>query len=87
MQFVSIRKIKWAIFHTSKIEPFSLILDWYHTDSKKIESEPQLDWLAALGVAPSPDVGLGSIHGLTWGVSSFLDLIPVAFITLLCHVR
>jgi hypothetical protein len=39
-------------------------------------SEPPLDWLAALGVARSPGVGLGSISDLIWDVSPFfVDLI------------
>jgi hypothetical protein len=51
-----------------------------------MESEPRLDWLAALGVARS----LGSIWDrspVTPGVYPlFQDLIPVALGTL-CHVR
>jgi hypothetical protein len=48
-------------------------------------SEPPLDWLAALGVARSPGVGLGSISDLIWDVSPFfVDLIPLTFMFNTC---
>jgi uncharacterized membrane protein YdjX (TVP38/TMEM64 family) len=48
-------------------------------------SEPPLDWLAALGIARSPGVGLGSISDLIWDVSPFfVDLIPSTFMFNTC---